>query len=47
MAEWMDNYTPEEFVYQFMTRTGRIDDARLHNEFPELMQRLGHGSRAA
>ncbi|WP_322062039.1 FAD-dependent monooxygenase [Paraburkholderia sp. J63] len=40
IAEWMDNYTPEEFVYQFMTRTGRIDDARLRSEFPELVQRL-------
>jgi len=40
MAEWMNLYTPEEFVYQFMTRTGRIDDTRLRNEFPELVQRL-------
>jgi len=40
MAKWMDRYTPEEFVYQFMTRTGRIDDSRLRNEFPELIQRL-------
>lgn len=40
VAEWMDSYTPEEFVYQFMTRTGRIDDARLRSEFPELVQRL-------
>jgi 2-polyprenyl-6-methoxyphenol hydroxylase-like FAD-dependent oxidoreductase len=40
IAEWMDSYTPEEFVYQFMTRTGRIDDARLRSEFPELVQRL-------
>jgi len=40
MAEWMQRYTPEQFVYQFMTRTGRIDDARLRNEFPELVERL-------
>lgn len=43
IAQWMDQYTPEEFVYQFMTRTGRIDDERLRSEFPELVQRLaGH-----
>ena len=40
VAQWMDNYTPEEFVYQFMTRTGRIDDSRLRSEFPELVERL-------
>ncbi|VWB90516.1 FAD-dependent monooxygenase [Burkholderia lata] len=40
VATWMDDCTPEEFVYQFMTRTGRIDDARLRSEFPELVQRL-------
>ena len=43
IAKWMEAYTPEEFVYQFMTRTGRIDDARLRAEFPELMQRLDAG----
>jgi len=43
MAKWMEAYTPEEFVYQFMTRTGRIDDDRLKAEFPELMQRLEAG----
>jgi 2-polyprenyl-6-methoxyphenol hydroxylase-like FAD-dependent oxidoreductase len=41
MAQWMDNYSPEEFVYQFMTRTGRVDDDRLRREYPELMVRLG------
>jgi 2-polyprenyl-6-methoxyphenol hydroxylase-like FAD-dependent oxidoreductase len=46
IAEWMDNYTPEEFVYQFMTRTGRIDDARLRSEFPELVQRLAGNAGA-
>ncbi len=40
IAEWMDRYTPEEFVYRFMTRTGRVDDERLRRAFPELMDRL-------
>jgi 2-polyprenyl-6-methoxyphenol hydroxylase-like FAD-dependent oxidoreductase len=42
MAEWMETYSAEEFVYQFMTRTGRVDDQRLHREYPELMARLGN-----
>jgi 2-polyprenyl-6-methoxyphenol hydroxylase-like FAD-dependent oxidoreductase len=46
IAEWMDNCTPEEFVYQFMTRTGRIDDARLRSEFPELVERLAGNAGA-
>jgi 2-polyprenyl-6-methoxyphenol hydroxylase-like FAD-dependent oxidoreductase len=40
MADWMEQYGPEEFVYRFMTRTGRVDDARLRAEFPRLMSRL-------
>jgi 2-polyprenyl-6-methoxyphenol hydroxylase-like FAD-dependent oxidoreductase len=47
MAQWMDNYSPEEFVYQFMTRTGRVDDDRLRREYPELMVRLGKAGSAA
>jgi 2-polyprenyl-6-methoxyphenol hydroxylase-like FAD-dependent oxidoreductase len=46
IAKWMNSYTPEEFVYQFMTRTGRIDDARLRSEFPELVQRLAGNAGA-
>ena len=42
MAQWMDTYSAEEFVYQFMTRTGRVDDDRLRREYPELMGRLGN-----
>ncbi|MBC8982391.1 FAD-dependent monooxygenase [Pseudomonas lurida] len=42
MAQWMDDYSPEEFVYQFMIRTGRVDDSRLRREFPDLMARLGN-----
>lgn len=40
IAEWMERFTPAEFVYAFMTRTGRIDDARLRQQFPDLMKRL-------
>jgi len=29
-----------EFVYDFMTRTGRIDDERLRDQYPDLMQAL-------
>ena len=47
MGQWMDNYTPEEFVYQFMTRTGRVNDERLREQYPELMVRLGRAGSAA
>jgi len=47
MAQWMDTYSPEEFVYRFMTRTGRVDDQRLRREYPELMARLGKTGSAA
>ena len=40
IGEWMQRYTPHEFVYAFMMRTGRIDDARLAAEFPELFAEL-------
>lgn len=40
MAEWMECLAPEEFVYQFMTRTGRVDAARLAAEYPDLARRL-------
>jgi len=46
IAKWMEAYTPEEFVYEFMTRTGRVDEERLRKEFPALMQRLAAASRA-
>ncbi|WP_454743946.1 FAD-dependent monooxygenase [Cupriavidus necator] len=45
IAKWMEAYTPEEFVYEFMTRTGRVDEERLRKEFPTLMQRLSAASR--
>ncbi|MEX3985550.1 FAD-dependent monooxygenase [Paraburkholderia sp. EG287A] len=40
VREWMDTYTPHEFVYQFMTRTGRVDAARLREQYPALMREL-------
>lgn len=40
IAEWIDRYSPREFVYAFMTRTGRVDDARLAADFPELFAYL-------
>lgn len=40
MADWMEKCTPEEFVYRFMTRTGRVDDARMRAQFASLMSRL-------
>lgn len=40
IGEWMERYSPEEFVYRFMTRTGRVDDERLRRDFPALMQRI-------
>jgi 2-polyprenyl-6-methoxyphenol hydroxylase-like FAD-dependent oxidoreductase len=47
MGQWMDTYSPEEFVYQFMTRTGRVNDERLREQYPELMVRLGRAGSAA
>ena len=35
-----------EFVYSFMTRTGRIDEERLRLQFPELVAALEAGRRA-
>jgi 2-polyprenyl-6-methoxyphenol hydroxylase-like FAD-dependent oxidoreductase len=38
--KWMDTYAPHEFIYRFMTRTGRINPDRLRAQFPELMQKI-------
>jgi 2-polyprenyl-6-methoxyphenol hydroxylase-like FAD-dependent oxidoreductase len=38
IGEWIDRYTPHEFIYAFMTRTGRMNDARLAAQYPELFQ---------
>jgi hypothetical protein len=40
VAEWMRRYTPLEFVHAFMTRTGRLDEARLATQYPQLFATL-------
>jgi 2-polyprenyl-6-methoxyphenol hydroxylase-like FAD-dependent oxidoreductase len=40
IREWMDRYSPHEFIYQFMTRTGRVDGARLRDQYPQLFSEL-------
>ena len=36
MGQWMQQYSPHEFVYAFMTRTGRMSDLRLAQQYPSL-----------
>jgi 2-polyprenyl-6-methoxyphenol hydroxylase-like FAD-dependent oxidoreductase len=36
MGQWMQQFTPYEFVYAFMTRTGRMSDLRLAQQYPSL-----------
>jgi 2-polyprenyl-6-methoxyphenol hydroxylase-like FAD-dependent oxidoreductase len=38
-AEKMDALAPLDFTYDFMTRTGRMDDARLRKQHPQFMKR--------
>ena len=40
IREWMTTFSPHQFVYQFMTRTGRVDVARLREQYPELVREL-------
>ncbi|WP_153136919.1 FAD-dependent monooxygenase [Paraburkholderia agricolaris] len=40
IRDWMGQYTPHEFIYQFMTRTGRVDAARLREQYPALVAEL-------
>jgi len=40
IGRWMEEYTPHEFVYRFMTRTGRVSDERLASSFPNLYAQL-------
>jgi 2-polyprenyl-6-methoxyphenol hydroxylase-like FAD-dependent oxidoreductase len=40
MREWMDAFTPHEFVYRYMMRTGRVDNARLKDQYPDLAAEL-------
>jgi 2-polyprenyl-6-methoxyphenol hydroxylase-like FAD-dependent oxidoreductase len=47
IGEWIDRYTPHEFIYAFMTRTGRMNDARLAAQYPELFQLIRPQGQAA
>ena len=38
MREWMSTTTPQEFVFRFMTRTGRVDITRLREQYPDLVE---------
>lgn len=40
IGRWMREYSPYEFVYRFMTRTGRVSDERLASSFPRLYAEL-------
>ncbi|GAB7548122.1 FAD-dependent monooxygenase [Cupriavidus sp. 8B] len=40
IREWMNVATPHEFVYRFMTRTGRVDVIRLREQYPILIAEL-------
>lgn len=40
IREWMDLPTAHEFVYRFMTRTGRVDLDRLREQYPGLLAEL-------
>lgn len=37
VAEKLENLEPVPFIFDFMTRTGRIDESRLYSEFPRFM----------
>ncbi|MES2508328.1 MAG: FAD-dependent monooxygenase [Pseudomonadota bacterium] len=36
IGQWMQRYTPFEFIHAFMTRTGRMGNDRLAQQYPEL-----------
>lgn len=36
IGEWMRRYAPYEFIHAFMTRTGRMTDKRLAEQYPDL-----------
>jgi 2-polyprenyl-6-methoxyphenol hydroxylase-like FAD-dependent oxidoreductase len=46
IREWMELPTPHEFVFRFMTRTGRVDAERLRAQFPALFAELASGGVA-
>jgi hypothetical protein len=35
-GDWMRRYTPYGFIHAFMTRTGRLSEERLQQQYPEL-----------
>lgn len=37
---WIDRYSPTRFVYEFMTRTGRVSPDRLRRNYPELVEQF-------
>ena len=41
-GDWMRRCTPLQFVHAFMTRTGRLDEARLAAQYPDLFAQLAH-----
>lgn len=43
IREWMELPTPHEFVFRFMTRTGRVSLERMKKQFPELIAELSAG----
>jgi len=47
IREWMELPTAHEFVFRFMTRTGRVDAGRLRAQFPALMAELAAGGVTA
>lgn len=40
IGKWMQQYSLHGFVYAFMTRTGRMGDERLEQQYPELLAQL-------
>ncbi|WP_454694649.1 FAD-dependent monooxygenase [Achromobacter aegrifaciens] len=40
MRDWMDQYGPQEFLFHFMTRTGRVDIGRLREQYPALVRQF-------
>ncbi|MEJ8859911.1 FAD-dependent monooxygenase [Variovorax robiniae] len=40
IAKWMRQFSPLEFIYAFMTRTGRVSDERLAAAYPELVRQI-------
>jgi 2-polyprenyl-6-methoxyphenol hydroxylase-like FAD-dependent oxidoreductase len=45
-GEKLASLDPVQFVFDFMTRTGRIDERRLFDEFPRFMERHAEDWRA-